>query len=284
MSAELGVRWDDLPLLRERAVSLLMAGPAHTPALAEQIFGMRHGPPRLAASLVREVLDGDPRFQAHRGRWLLCEEQGTYASVSLQDMEFVVVDVEATGGSPAKDDRVTEVAAVRISGGAIVDSYESLVNPERPIPPVVTSLTNITEQMVAGAPRFGELAESLRSALGGAVFVAHNAGFDWRFLSSEFERCGAGRLGGETVCTLRLARRLHPELPRRSLGALADYYAITVDRWHRAGSDAHATAELFIHFLARLADHGVEDWGCLQAFLRGEYPRAEEEETGEVTN
>ena len=99
-----------------------------------------------------------------------------------------------------------------------------------------------------------------------------DAGFDWRFLQSEFRRCRRGRLGGERVCTLRLARRLHPELPRRSLGVLADYYAIVVDSCHRAGSDARATAELFLRFLGRLADQGVVDWGRLQAYLRGEYP------------
>ena len=69
-----------------------------------------------------------------------------------------------------------------------------------------------------------------------------------------------------------MARRLHPELPRRNLHALADYYAITPDRWHRAGSDAQATAEIFVRFLARLREEGIANWGCLQAFLRGEFP------------
>ncbi len=96
--------------------------------------------------------------------------------------------------------------------------------------------------------------------------------FDWRLLQSEFQRCRGGRLGGERLCTLRMARRLHPELPRRNLHALADYYAITPERWHRAGSDARATAEIFVRFLARLRDEGVANWGCLQAFLRGEFP------------
>jgi len=272
MNNGLGVRWDDLPLLRERAVSLLLSGPARAPALAQRIFGWRQGPPRLAASLVREVLGADPRFELSRGRWLLSEEPAGYGSTRLRDLDFVVVDVETTGGSPARGDRVTEVAALRVRDGQIVDSLESLVNPGRPIPPSVTALTNITDQMVAEAPRFVDLTESLRRVLEGAVFVAHNAGFDWRFLQSEFTRCRRGRLGGERVCTLRLARRLHPEFPRRSLNALADYYAIGVDSWHRAGSDARATAELFMRFLGQLADQGVADWGRLQAYLRGEYP------------
>jgi DNA polymerase III epsilon subunit family exonuclease len=272
MNGALGVRWDDLPLLRERAASLLAAGPARAPAVAEEIFGMRHGPARLAASLVREVLGSDPRFQASRGRWLLRDGSGGYGSTSLSELEFVVVDVEATGGSPARGDRLTEIAAVRVRGGKIVDCFESLINPQRSIPPTVTRLTDITDEMVADAPTFGELADSVREALEGAVFVAHNAGFDWRLLQAEFLRCRGGRLGGESVCTLRLARRLHPELQRRSLHALADYYAISADRWHRAGPDARATAEIFVHFLKRLGEQGVNDWGCLQAFLKGEFP------------
>lgn len=269
MNGGLGVRWDDLPLLRDRAVSLLEGGPARTPALAEEMFGMRYGPTRLAASLVREVLNDDPRFHSSRGRWRLSEET---TSVPLREMEFVVVDVESTGGTPARGDRLTEVAAVRMAGGTIVDCWESLINPRRPIPPSVSRLTDITDAMVAGAPTFAQLADELRGALEGAVFVAHNVSFDWRLLQAEFERCKGGRLHGDVLCTLRLARKIHPELQRRSLGALADYYAIEAERWHRAGPDARATAEIFGRFLGRLEEADVTDWERLQLFLRGEWP------------
>ena len=278
MNGALGVRWDDLPLLRDRAVSMLADGPALPPALAVQIFGMRYGPAPLAASLVQEVLRGDPRFVASGERWLLRDTPDGYAEVPLGELDFVVVDVEATGGSPAKGDRLTEVAAVRVREGEIVDSFESLINPQRPIPPTVSRLTDITDEMVADAPTFSQVAERLRQALEGAVFVAHNVSFDWRFLAAEFQLCFGGRLGGERLCTLRLARRLHPELQHRSLHALADYYAITADHWHRAGPDARATAELFGHFLKRLGEEGVEKWGCLQAYLKGEFPTDKVEE------
>jgi DNA polymerase-3 subunit epsilon len=270
MRGVLGVHWDDLPLLRERAASFLSSGPARPPAVAEEIFGLRCGPPDLAASLVREVLRGDPRFRSRQGRWLLRDGPDGYASVSLGEVEFVVVDVEATGGAPARGDRLTEVAAVRVRAGRIVGTFESLVNPQRPIPPLVTRLTNITDDMVSGAPTFADVADPLKRALEGAVFVAHNVAFDWRVLRAEFERCQRGRLGGERLCTLRLARRLHPELPRRSLQALADHYAIAPDAWHRAGPDARTTAELLLRFLDALAQRGIESWGALQAFLKGE--------------
>jgi DNA polymerase III epsilon subunit family exonuclease len=272
MNGALGVHWDDLPQLRERAVSFLTSGPARARVVAEQIFGMRYGPSSLASCLVREVLGGDPRFEADHERWLLRDGDDGYASYRLAELDYVVVDVEATGGSPAKGDRLTEFAAVRVSGGKIVESFESLINPQRSIPPSVTRLTDITDAMVAEAPTFGEIADVVRESLEGSVFVAHNVSFDWRLLQSEFQRCRGGRLGGERLCTLRMARRLHPELPRRNLHALADYYAITPERWHRAGSDARATAEIFVRFLNRLGDEGVANWGCLQAFLRGEFP------------
>ena len=276
MNGALGVRWDDLPLLRDRAATLLAAGPARPPAVAEQMLGIRQGPARLTASLVREVLEADPRFAISGGRWLLSEGLAGYGSAPLSELDFVVVDVEATGGAPARGDRVTEVAAVRVAGGRIVDCFESLVNPERSIPPSVTALTRITDEMVAGAPRFRDLAERLGDWLEGGIFVAHNVSFDWRFLAAEFERCRGGRLGGERVCTLRLARRLHPELQRRSLGVLADYYSIPVETWHRAGPDARTTAELFVRFLNRLKEHDVEDWSRFQAYLKGEYPPGEQ--------
>lgn len=282
MNGALGVRWDDLPLLRDRAVSLLLTGPARTPVLAERVFAIRHGPSKLAASLVEEVLGNDPRFQVSRDRWLLRDGDAGYGALPLDDVDFVVVDVEATGGSPARGDRMTEVAAVRVHGGRVVDSFESLINPDRPIPPSVSSLTEITDAMVANAPRFFEVAGELRAALEGAVFVAHNASFDWRMLEAEFRRCGIGRLDGERLCTLRLARRLHPELAHRSLRALVDYYALPVETWHRAGPDARATADLFLLFLRRLADEGIHDWACLQTFLSNQEPDGEDEgEAGE---
>lgn len=269
MNHGLGVLCDDLPQLRGRAVSLLDEGPASPPALARELFAIRCAPQSLAARLLREVLSSDPRFETSAGRWLLSDKHADCASVPLSELDFVVVDVEATGGAPDRGDRVTEIAAVRIRGGAVCDSFESLVNPGRPIPSSVTALTNITDAMIAGAPRFADLSDELRSMLEGAVFVAHNAHFDWRLLHAEFERCRGIRLAGERICTLRLARGLHPELPHRGLPALADYYAISLDVWHRAGPDARATAELFVRFLDRLSEAGVGDWACLQQFLNG---------------
>lgn len=267
MNSGLGIRWDDLPRLRARAVSLLTAGPLEASRLATELFGFRKAPAAVATRLVREVLEADPRFCTRNGDWLLRDGDGVGCRAPLADLDFAVVDVETTGGAPLAGDRITELAAVRIRGGQVVASFESLVNPGRPIPPAVTALTNISQRMVARAPRFGEVIDELRDVLEGAIFVAHNADFDWRFLGAELVRCRGVHLRGPRVCTLRLARRLHPELPRRSLRALTDYYAIEFDSWHRAGPDARATTDLFVRFLGRLAEDGVEDWAALQHYL-----------------
>jgi DNA polymerase-3 subunit epsilon len=178
------------------------------------------------------------------------------------------VDVETTGGAPWRGHRLLEVAAVKVRGAEIVDRFLALVNPERPIPRFVGRLTGITEEMVASAPRFAELAAPLQAFLAGSIFVAHNVAFDWKFLEAESERVSGLRMEGTRLCTLRLARRLYPELARGSLGALAEHFAVPLRTRHRAGDDAEATARLFLHFLARLRELGVTDWASLEAFLR----------------
>ena len=111
--------------------------------LLEQVLGIFKPNRDVAIDVAIEAAKalgqtGDPRFEAERGRWLLTDGPDGYASTALEDLDFVVVDVESTGGSPARGDRLTEIAAVRVSGGRIVDSFESLINPQRPIPPTVT--------------------------------------------------------------------------------------------------------------------------------------------------
>ena len=104
------------------------------------------------------------------------------------DVPFLVVDVETTGISAWSGDRITEVAAVYVKGGKVREAFQSLVNPGRPIPPFITRLTGIDDAMVRHAPSFGEIAGELAQQMVGRVFVAHNARFDWNFLSSEYDR------------------------------------------------------------------------------------------------
>ena len=171
-------------------------------------------------------------------------------------VDFIVVDVETTGTGAVRGDRVTEVAAVHVKGSAVEPVFQSLVNPGRPIPYFITSLTGIDDAMVRDAPTFADIAGELAAHLAGRVFVAHNAAFDWNFLDAEFSRIavvGSGAfdmLVPSRLCTVRLARRLLRHLPRRNLDAVCRYYGIGNDGRHRAAGDAHATARVLVRLLA----------------------------------
>ena len=186
----------------------------------------------------------------------------------LADLSYVVVDVETTGGRPDGGDRITEIAAVIIERGEITRVYETLVNPQRPIPPMVTSITNITWNMVRNAPTFRDIVHDVADALRGHVFVAHNAGFDWRFVTAEIARATGERLDGRQLCTVRLARRLLPQLSRRSLDHVSRFYGVENTARHRAGGDAVATAKVFLRMLREARDRGCLTWPELETLLR----------------
>ena len=190
----------------------------------------------------------------------------------LADLSYAVVDVETTGGSSLGRDRITEIAAVVIERGEIARVFETLVNPQRPIPPMVTALTRITWDMVKHAPTFREIVPKVADAIRGHVFVAHNAGFDWRFVTSEITRATGERVEGRRLCTVKMARKLLPQLHRRSLDHLARHYDVEITARHRAGGDAVATARVFLRMLHEAAERGCVTWSDLQALLR-EVPR-----------
>jgi DNA polymerase-3 subunit epsilon len=156
----------------------------------------------------------------------------------LLDAPLAIVDVETTGAQPAWD-RVTEIAVVEVAGGDVVSEWSTLVNPGTSIPPAIQALTGITDDMVAGAPAFEDLAAGLLERLEGRVFVAHNARFDYGFLRQEFERAGL-RFQARTLCTVRLSRRLYPGHAHHNLDSLIDRHHLRCSARHRALGDAQA--------------------------------------------
>lgn len=256
--------------LVDRALECLAAGPRSTPDLASEVLALR-GNPSAAAAAVFALLGGDDRFHVDAaGLWSVASPPADAAAVSvpLRLQDWLVVDVETTGGSVDHGHRVIEIGMVRVSGGEVAGTFSSLVNPGRPVPRMITSLTGITTEMVAGAPRFESISPQVEAELRGRVFVGHNATFDWRFVSTEIERCTARRPDGPQLCTLRLARRILPHLSSRSLGALADYFGIAMDAHHRALDDALATAHLLLRFLDILEEQEVRDWRALELFFQ----------------
>lgn len=158
--------------------------------------------------------------------------------------EYVVVDLETTGSDPATQ-RITEIGAVKVRDGRIIAEWSSLVRPGRRIPSFIVGLTGITDEMVATAPPFADIADELFDFLGDAVFVAHRAKFDHGFLKAEFERVGI-RLAGPVLCTVVEMKRHFPGLKSYGLQALSTHFGIPLESHHRALCDARATAALLL--------------------------------------
>jgi DNA polymerase-3 subunit epsilon len=155
---------------------------------------------------------------------------------------YAIVDIETTGGSAAYH-RMTEIAVVIHDGKEVVERFETLLNPERYIPPGITALTGITNEMVEGAPRFCEVAKRIYELTENKIFVAHNVNFDFSFLKSEFNSLG-GQFQRKKLCTVRLSRKIIPGMHSYSLGNLCNQLGIDIYNRHRAGGDADATAKL----------------------------------------
>ena len=174
------------------------------------------------------------------------------------DRKYAIVDIETTGGL-VKRDKITEIAIVLHNGEDILDQYQTLINPERSIPEFITQMTGITNEMVADAPLFCEVAKEIVLRTEGAVFVAHNARFDYGFLREEFARLGYA-FTRKQLCTVRLSRKLLPELRSHSLDSLIRHYSIPVNQRHRALDDAVATAEIFKRMtLMNQGETGISD-------------------------
>lgn len=164
---------------------------------------------------------------------------------------FVVVDVETTGMSPV-DDRITEIAMMKIQDGALIDEFSTLVNPLRTIPAYITSMTGIDNVMVHDAPTAREVVPYITEFLEDAVFVAHNSAFDWGFVSHTSLRERGVRLFNPQLCTVKLSRHILPQLPSKSLGPVAEFLEIKIPERHRASGDAYATALVLLKYLSFL--------------------------------
>jgi DNA polymerase III subunit epsilon len=149
--------------------------------------------------------------------------------------DMVVLDIETTGGSHLYD-RITEIALVRIQNGEVVDTWQSLINPGKPIPITITYLTGITDEMVKDAPTFEEIAPTLYQYLEGVPLAAHNVRFDYGFLKAEYQRINA-TLMLKTLCTVRLSRRMFPEHKGHGLDAIMRRHGLTTNARHRAMGD-----------------------------------------------
>lgn len=166
--------------------------------------------------------------------------------------KFVVVDLETTGNSAEKGDRIIQFAAVVVENGRIIDTFSSLVNPFKTIPPFIEELTGLTNEDVKTAPPFEEIAPTIVALLDNAYFVAHNVLFDLTFLQEELIEAGFRGFFGPVLDTVELARFLYPTSDSYKLSDLASQESVVHDRPHQADSDAYATAELLLLYMRKL--------------------------------
>jgi DNA polymerase-3 subunit epsilon len=195
-------------------------------------------------------------------------------AVPLDTLEYVVVDIETTGGPHIRGHGITEIAIVRVdANGRKTHEYSTLINPGRPIPYPIAKLTQITDEMVRAAPYFEDVAHEVRSLIEGRVFVAHNVAFDWGFIHGELVRTTRRPLLGRRLCTVRLARKVVPEVRRRTLDALSYYFNVHNEARHRAYGDARATAKVFRRLLERVWEREIDSWQALDRFVREPKPK-----------
>lgn len=172
------------------------------------------------------------------------------------DDTYVVFDIETTGLSKEKE-MITEIGAVKVADGKIIDRFSTFVNPQRPISAEITKLTGITDDMVKDAPTIENVLPEFLKFCEDTVLVAHNASFDTGFIRIAAERAGLGELHHTIVDTLELARALLPELNKHKLDIVCEHLGVTLNGHHRAVNDAEATAEVFIKFLDMLAEKKI---------------------------
>jgi DNA polymerase-3 subunit epsilon len=181
--------------------------------------------------------------------------------MNVFDQPIVMIDFETTGLSPDMGDRITEVAALRIAGGRVVERYVSLINCGVRIPSFITGLTGITQAMVDGAPPVAQVMPRLLDFIGDDALSAHNASFDEKFLKAEAARLGLAPAHQGLVCSLKLSRRVFPSLGSYKLGQLSGQLGIRFNSAaHRAESDAEVAAEVLLHIGKHLRNtYGLGD-------------------------
>ena len=156
---------------------------------------------------------------------------------------YAIVDIETTGGYAAANG-ITEISIHVFDGKTVIEKFETLINPNQPIPYYISAMTGISDKMVANAPLFEDVAEKIYSLLQDKIFIAHNVNFDYSFVKSHLKEAGFD-LNSKKLCTVRLSRKIIPGLPSYSLGKLCQSLGITINDRHRAGGDTAATVKVF---------------------------------------
>ena len=255
--------------LLRRAHELLesMGRPTTEDLLIQHLFGVESatGKNTMWTMLLRQTLQGSTLFeQTDEYQWTLAAWKST--QLLLDEVEFVVLDTETTGLRPGGD-RVIEVAGIRLRGGEVIDTFQSLVNPGRRLPPFIVQFTGITQEMVAKAPSSEKVFAEFHRFIDGAIIVGHNVGFDIGFLSYEMQLLGH-TFPIDGLDTIPLARRFLPGLRRFKLDLVAQHLKIPTANRHRAMGDAKVTAAIFSKLVVLAREQGIHTLGQLRRRLQ----------------
>ena len=181
---------------------------------------------------------------------------GQPQGLPLQKITFCFLDVETTGLHPQYGDRICEIGLLKTKNNKVIDSYEALINPCRPISPGASMVNGITDKMVKDAPVFGEVVNRILEFIGGTVIIAHTAGFDLNFIGSHLRNLKKPLPNNPIIDTLTLARKYYC-FPSNSLTNVASYFDINISNCHRALADAKLTKEIFHTFLTDFKSRGL---------------------------
>src|SRR6266852_1566523 len=255
-------------LLRRAHELLENAGqPLAEELLIKHLFGVvgKAGKNAVWKTLLRQMLGSSTLFeQLDEHEWALAVWRVTRQQ--LDEVEFVVLDTETTGLRPGPD-RVIELAGIRLRGGVAIDSFQSLVNPGRRLPPFIVQFTGITQEMLLDAPEAAVVLPGFLRFIDGATLVGHNLGFDIGFLTYEAQLLGYS-FPIDGLDTILLARRFLPGLRRFKLDLVAEHLGIAVANRHRALGDARVTAAVFAKLLERAHEQGIHTLGHLRRRLQ----------------
>jgi DNA polymerase III epsilon subunit family exonuclease len=258
-------------LLINETIALLRSfgGRASAVSVVDFVMKIRKPDPFLARLLVADLIQRDPRLILNEDTVELIDDG--LDDRDLFESEFVVFDLETTG-SKAPPCRITEIGAYRVKNCEVVAEFQTLVNPEMPIPWFITKLTGINDEMVRDAPLFGDVVHDFLGFIGDSILVAHNSGFDMRFLNFEIARIfGSYRMANPCLCTVQLSRKLLPGILNHKLKTVAEHYSIDLVNHHRASADAFATAHIFVNLLINLRSNGINDLGSVRKMSSRKY-------------
>lgn len=254
----------------DEAFEFISQNPRPTPSyqVGTRIWDLKLRDKRQMRRAVRRLLCRDSRFQeVNAGLWETLNHD--YGIQDLDEAEFRVLDLEVTGSDPERN-AIIDLAVFGVRGRKVRPLLSTLLDPGLPIPASIQRLTGIEEHMVDGAPALEEILPRLLEVLRGAIFVAHNAAFDYHFLKTSIERIPGQRFTAPHVCTVKLSQRLvDPQRGSRKLHHLATQFGIPLENRHRAYDDAYATARILVELKGLLHARGVHTVGEMKLFESG---------------